>query len=539
LKVAAFGRYRDVARLLTRYEAGSSDPQRLARDLEGMGPTFVKLGQLLSSRTDVLPAPYAEALARLQDDVAPFAFEDVERIIESELGVRPNKIFRLLEREPVAAASLSQIHRAELRDGRVVAVKVQRPGISAVIERDLEALDRAARFFDRHTRAGRRYAFTEIIDEFRQKIGEELDFEHEALNLIKLADNLAEFDKLAVPAPYEDFTSRRVLTMEFVDGRKITTLSQLSLNELEGAPLAGQLFRAYLKQILVDGFFHADPHPGNVLLRADGRVAILDLGMAGRVGPELQQKLLTLLLALSESRCEDAADAFIATGTTTEGFLEREFREATCAVVLRNADAALSEISLGRIIFEIAGISADCGLRLPRELKLIAKTLLNLDQVLISLDPDFAPAAIVREESTRLMLDRASRRMSRANLSAGFLELENFAVKLPERLGRALDVIGNKEMRIKVDAFDENLLIQGMQKIANRIALGLVLAALIIGATLMMQVPTNFRILEYPGLAILLFGAAAVASVALALDILYYDEKRRARLRAPPSDPPA
>ena len=456
--------------------------------------------------------------------------------MEEELDVRLNKIFPVFDREPTAAASLSQIHRAELRDGRVVAVKVQRPGIGQTIARDMDALERAAGFLDRHTSIGHRYEFSAMLAQFRQRLYQELDFEREALNLVRLADDLVEFDRLLVPQPFDDFTSPRVLTMEFVPGQKATTLSPLRLNEVDGPPLAGQLFRAYLKQILVEGFFHADPHPGNITLADDGRLAILDLGMTGRVGPELQQILLSLLLAISDGRCEDAASAAIGLGTPREDFREEPFRRGVCDLVLENVDSTIARISLGRVIFQISRLSAGCGLRLPPELSLIAKVLLNLDQVIATLDPDFSPSEVVREESSRLMRERMTRRMTRANISSSLLDLEDFAVRLPQRLSRALDVIGNRELRLKVDVLDENLLIQGMQKIANRIALGVVLASLIIGAAIMMQVRTRFTIMDYPGIAMILFGIAALASFAMILDILYYDEKRKAHLRSPPGD---
>lgn len=536
MSAGTLGRYRDVARLLTKYETASADPDELVSDLERLGPTFVKLGQLLSSRADLVPREYQDALARLQDDVSPFPYEDAVRVVEEELDVRLHKVFPVFGREPVAAASLAQIHRAELRDGRVVAVKVQRPGIGLQIRNDLDALERAASFLERHTAAGRRYELSLVLSQFRRRLQDELDFEREAANLVRMGDDLVDFDRLLVPQPYDDFTSPRVLTMDFVPGRKVTELTPLHLNEVDGPPLARQLFRAYLKQILVEGFFHADPHPGNIILADDGRLGILDLGMAGRVGPELQQDLLTLLLAISEGRCEDAATAAIRLGDPREDFREAPFRRGVCELVLRNVDSTISEISLGAVIFDIARLSADCGLRLPGELTLIAKVLLNLDQVIASLDPDFSPAQVVRDESAALMRERMARRMTRASISSGLLDLEDFALRLPRRLGKALDVIGNRELRLKVDAFDENLLIQGMQKIANRIALGVVLASLIIGAALMMQVRTRFTILDYPGIAMILFGFAALASFGLILDILYYDEKRRARLRAPPGE---
>ena len=278
---------------------GGATPDQLADDLEAMGPTYVKLGQVLSSRSDLLPEPYLKALARLQDKVKPFPFAEVEQIITAELGVRISKAFASFDPQPIAAASLGQVHSATLRDGRRVVVKVQRPNIRKQIADDFEVLDQIAEFVDAHTELGRRYRFLKILDEFRSSIRQELNYDREAQNLIVLAANLKEFELIQVPQPVPDYSSRCVLTMDYVQGRKITSVGPLRRLEMNGAPLAEELFRAYLKQVLVDGMFHADPHPGNVFLTDDGHIALLDLGMVGYTTPGMQENLLKLLLPTS------------------------------------------------------------------------------------------------------------------------------------------------------------------------------------------------------------------------------------------------
>jgi predicted unusual protein kinase regulating ubiquinone biosynthesis (AarF/ABC1/UbiB family) len=547
-KVRHLGRYKDIALLLRKYARAGSErldeadeqgdqPERvaeaeaLATDLERLGPTFIKLGQLLSTRPDLLPEAHLDALARLQDRVEPFPYEQAEHIIEEELGVRVNKLFRSLDPTPVAAASLAQLHRGELRDGRVVAVKVQRPGLREIIKEDMAAIGEAAQFLDKHTSVGRRYEFARILEEFRRGLYRELDYTQEAQSLRTLSDNLSKFDRLRVPAPLEDFSTSRVLTMEFIPGRKITALTPLALNELDGIPLADQLFRAYLKQILVDGFFHADPHPGNLVLAPDGRIAILDLGMVGRLGPDLQQDLLSLLLSVSEGRSDDAATIAIKIGHRRESFDETDFRQKISRLILSHRDSTISQLNFGRMIFEIARISGVYGLRQPPEMTMISKALLNLDQVVTTLDPDFEPAAVVRKEAGILLQERLQNNLSMNGMTATLIEAQKFAHFLPERLNKVLDVLGGNELRVKVDTVDEKLLIDGMQKIANRIALGVVLGALIIGAALLMRVETTFKIFQYPGLAIILFLGAAVASIVLVVDILYYDQGGKASIR--------
>ena len=546
LKPQHLKRYKDVAVLLMKYgrsdlvkaagldptlddaspAASATDPaaSELANDLERMGPTFIKLGQLLSTRPDILPLPYLQALTRLQDRVEPFSFAEVESIVISELGVRLSKAFSQFEVKPVAAASLGQVHRAAMRDGRPVAVKVQRPDIRERVMEDLDALEEIAEFLDQHTEMGRRYGLVQMLDEFRRSLLRELDYRQEAQNLTLLRRNLSEFSAIVVPAAIEDYTTSRVLTMEYVSGTKITTLSPVAMLEVKGAELAEQLFRAYLKQILVDGFFHADPHPGNVLVTDAGQIALLDLGMVGRIAPRLQEPLLQLLLAISEGQSDDAVSLALKLGEVRPDFDEAEFSRRVADLVGRHQDAELRNMQVGKAVLEIGRISGDVGLRLPSELTMLGKTLLNLDQIAEALDPTFNPNASIRRNAAEIMRGRLLKSASPGNMFGGMLELKEFMERLPGRVNKILDTVANNQLEVKVDAIDEARLMAGFQKVANRITLGLVLAALIIGAAMLMRVETSFRILGYPGLAIIFFLVAAGGGIALMLSILLKDE---------------
>ena len=339
--------------------------EELATDLEKLGPTFIKLGQLLSTRADLLPAPYLEALTRLQDHIEPFPYEEVDRIVSGELGVRISKAFAEFDPQPLAAASLGQVHRAYMRDGRAVVVKVQRPKIREQIVEDLEALEEVAQFMDAHTELGKRYEFGNMLSGLRKSLLQELDFKTEGNNLVMFAENLREFERIIIPEPVLDYTTSRVLTMEYIPGRKITDVSPLRLMEIDGPGLADELFRAYLKQILVDGVFHADPHPGNVFLTDDERIALLDLGMVARLMTSFHDNLLRLLLSISEGRGEDAAETAIKMGEPKPGFNRAEFVRRVADLVAENADANLSRINAGQVTLEITKISADCWFRLP------------------------------------------------------------------------------------------------------------------------------------------------------------------------------
>lgn len=548
LKPEYLKRYKDIAWLFMKYgrsdlvkqagldnaldeesdvvQVAAPEAEELSKDLERMGPTFVKLAQLLSTRADLLPATYLDALSRLQDDVAPFSFGEVEQIVTEELNVRLSKAFAHFESEPLAAASLGQVHAAELRDGRAVVVKVQRPGVREVIVKDLEILLEIAAFLDSHTEMGKRYEFSGILRELRKSLLRELDYRQEARHLVTFAHNLREFERIVLPAPIDDYTTSRVLTMDFIAGKKITALNPLARMDIDGYGLAEHFFHAYLKQMLVDGLFHADPHPGNVFLTDDERIALLDLGMVARLTPRFQENLLQLLLAISEGRGDEVAELTIKLGEPKDSFEEENFNQQVKELVTQHHGASLENINSGRVVLEITRISGECGFRLPPEFTMIAKTLLNLDQVVHTLDPDFDPNASIRQNATELLRERLFKSLSPGSLFNTLLETKGFVEKLPARVNSFLDTVANNELEIKVDAIDEMRLMEGLQKIANRITMGLVLASLIVGAALLMRVETTFKILGYPGIAMMFFFIAAAAGMFLVFHIFFNDVKK-------------
>jgi predicted unusual protein kinase regulating ubiquinone biosynthesis (AarF/ABC1/UbiB family) len=549
LKPERLKRYKDVAMLFVKYgrsdlvkQAGLEDSieldemqlaetrpeaEELAADLEKLGPTFIKLGQLLSTRADLLPTPYLEALSRLQDRIEPFPYEQVDEIVSGELGVRISKAFADFDPQPLAAASLAQVHLAHMRDGRAVVVKVQRPNIREQIIEDLEALGQMAQFLDSHTETGKRYEFENMLFGFRRSLLRELDFKVEANNLITFAENLREFDRIIIPDPIENFSTARILTMEYIPGKKITELSPLRLMDIDGPGLARELFRAYLKQILIDGLVHADPHPGNVILTDDDRIGLLDLGMVTRLLPGFRDNLLRLLLAISEGRGEEAAETAIRMGEAKPGFNKSEFTSRVAELVAEHANANLSRLNSGQVALEITKISAECWFRVPSEFTMVAKALLNLDRVVFTLDPNFEPSAVIRQRATEVLQRNLMQSIAPGNIIGSVVELKEFVEKFPGRVNKILDTIGNNELKINVDTIDEKVVVEGLQKVANRISLGLVLAALIVGAAMLMRIETSFHILGYPGFAMIFFLLAAIAGIGLVVTIIMTDIKAR------------
>jgi len=549
-RVRHLRRYAEISRLLVRYgrsdlakhlRAGGDgievapedegdvppDAARLTDDLEQLGPTFIKLGQLLSTRRDLVPAAYADALARLQDEVEPMAVADVHEVVTEQLGMPTGDAYEWFDEEPLASASLGQVHRARLRNGHEVVVKVQRPGIRAEILSDIQVLTEVAGMLEGHTDLGRRAGLGDLVDEFSRTLLDELDYRLEAENLERLAAALKEHERIVVPLPVRELTTARVLTMDYVPGRKITDLTPIGRTDVDGAALAEALFAAYLDQILVDGFFHADPHPGNVLLTDDGSLVLLDLGMVARVPPRLQDALVELLVAVSGGDGEDAARVTVKIGTPLADFDEAAFVRGAAALVARAQGRAMDQLDSGTLVMELNRLALGNGLRLPPELALLGKALLNLDEIARRLDPDFDPTACVRDRVDAMLRERL--RPSRERMVSAALETREFLEQLPSRLNRFMEAVGTGEMRLNVDAIDERQLLDGLHRMVNRLTSGIVIAALVMGAAMLTRVETSSKLLGYPTIAMIVFLVAAGGAFWLFASIVVEGRRRRRR----------
>lgn len=537
------GRYAALARLLVRHGrsdlvagAGLDDfsfdeeppmgdtekAEAFARDLEELGPTYIKLGQLLSTRFDLLPASYTTALARLQDEAEPIGFDVVREVVESELGGQIRHLFADFDPEPLAAASLGQVHRATLPSGREVVVKVQRPDAREVAREDMETLTRLAGLADKHTDAGRRYGFEKLLGQFRRSLSGELDYRREARNLLRFRELTRHYDLLVVPEPVLDHSSSRVLTMERIEGRKVTDVGPLGLLDIDAEPLVEQLFSCYLRLMLEHGVLHADPHPGNLMLTDDGRLALLDLGMVAAVSPRLQDKIVKLLLAISDGDGEEAAAILAGMGHPLEEYDAPSFR-GEVAHLVTEAAASGSELQAGTVLVELSRLSGTHGLRPPAEMSMVGKALLNLDQATLHLDPDFDPAAAIRRNVGDLLA--SGLKVSPGGIMAAAIEAKEFTSMLPRRANRILDSLAEGELTFRVQALDEKQLHTVLQRLANRVTLGLIISATVLGAAMMMRVPTDHRILGYPALAMVLFSFAVLAGAALGVWIVLTDRK--------------
>ena len=319
--------------------------------------------------------------------------------------------------------------------------------------------------------------------------------------------------------------------MELVEGRNVGSLGPLALQETDGHALADQLFDCYLDQILVDGFFHADPHPGNMLLTSDGRLALIDLGMVARINPQLQDALVRLLLALSEGHGSEVAAVMAGLGQKRESWDPARFDRDIAYLVQQHHSSVLGELSSGRVVGELARIAGDCGLRPPAELTMLSKALLNLDKVAETLDPDFDPMAAIRDRAAEIMRRKMLQSASPANLLTMALDTKEFVERLPGRVNKVMDALADGQLTLNIQGINEKELMRGVQKLANRLTTGLIIAALILGAAMMMRIDTRSKLFGYPTIAIVCFLAAVLAGVWLILTSVMHDLPQRRRKR--------
>ena len=535
LDMRYLGRYRDIALLLFRHGGREllhvtgldtvlkpedqahqqKDAAELTADLERLGPTFVKLGQLMAGRADLLPEPYLDALRRLHGNVEPFGFDQVKQIIEEELGQPLETIYAAFEEKPLAAASIGQAHRATLLSGEAVVVKVQRPGAKKTIDLDLRAMEQVAGLLDEHTDVGRRYRFKALLRQFERAIRHELDYTHEADNLELIAQNLSGFDEIVVPRPFSELTTPRVLTMQFLSGKTLDEAGANALPKERAEELADAFFNAYLCQIVRDGVFHADPHPGNLILTDDQRLGLIDLGMVGRVSTGMQEDILRLLVALSEGRTVEAADACQELGDRTEAYNGAEYRANIREAITQDYGQSIGSMRLGRLVLRVTRLAADAGLRVAPEVMLLGKTLVHLDESGRLLAPEFNTNDAMRRHASRLLRKKLVGSVSLGQAMVTALQTKQFVNALPRRINKVLDIIADNAFRMKVDSLDEDRLIEVIEKIANRVTIGLVVASTILAGALLMDGESPHMLWGYPvvGMILLIIGLCTGALV--------------------------
>ena len=500
-------------------------PEELVEDLKKMGPTYVKLGQLLSTRPDLLPENYLQALANLQDDVETVPYEEVQKIFEEEIGVKINKAFELFDPKPLASASIGQVHLALLPSGRKVVVKIQRPGVRKNFIEELETLKNMADLAVTHSKVAKKYALDDVIEELRFILLNELDYNKEAQNLVILKENLKEFKNLIVPSPVAEYSSSKVLTMDFIDGKKITSLGNLKKIETDFTSVIDDLVEAYMKQIIVDGFVHADPHPGNIHVTADDKVALMDLGMVAKFSPKIQEKIMMLLVGMTKKDGDDITDALLEISEYDSAKVNLDhFRKNINRLVMDSTSTNAEDMETGRILLQMNRIAADEGIKLAVELNILGKVLLNMDQIVAVLTPKYDLQKAIRRFMEKMVNKKMQQELKPENAYAFLLDNKKLLENLPGRLNKITENLANNQLELKINAIDEDRLTEGFQKVANRITSGLIIAAMIIGAALLMRIPSTYTILGYGVLPFFFFVIAIGLGLFLVYSIMFKDD---------------
>ena len=486
--------------------------------LEELGTTYIKLGQLLSTRPDLLSPVFVEELIQLQDRVEPVPFDGVRAVLEQELSRPLDDVFARFDPEPVAAASIAQVYRARLQPGvsdldGEVAVKVVKPGVPELVRSDMEILREVAERLSRSTLA-RRYDFEGLSSQLDTTLKAELDLRQEASNARRIRASMKDFARLRIPLVVDELTRERVLVLEYVDGTK--------LSAIEGArpEVADELWRAYLKQILKDGAFQCDPHPGNFLIDREGRLALLDYGMIAFVSRENQLRLMALLITLVERDGDRTARACIEMGIVGKDFREARFRAEVGHLVARHSGMTLKDLPFGLIVRDLLVLSVRNDIQVPPEMVLLGKTLLNLEPICRKLDPDMDPVSTMKDVAMRLLEEQIRRDISTERLMSLALEVRSFLYDVPLSLRRVLTQLANNELRVGIEIEKAEQLQVAVRDVANRITLGVITAALIMGSALLVRVGAGHTIFDLPIIAFLGFLMAAGLGIFVVVQIL-------------------
>jgi ubiquinone biosynthesis protein len=509
-----------LARALRR-RPSLGPPQRLRMALEELGPTFVKLGQVLSTRPDLLPPAYIAELARLQDTVPPEPWEPVRAQLEAELGAPVEEVFATLDPEPIAAASLAQVHAATLPDGAEVVVKVQRPNIEATINVDLDILADVARLLQTRTPLGELYDLPGIVEEFAATLRAELDFYREGHNADRFRANFADEPYLYIPKVYWEYTTRRVLVMERIRGIKIDDIAALDAAGYDRYRIGLHAARMVIKEVLEDGFFHADPHPGNFFVMPGEVIGAMDFGMVGYLSRRTRTDLVRLYIAAVQLDEEAVVDQLVRMGVVG-GAVDRIGLQHDIGRLLRKyAGLPLKAIRARDMVEEAMPIAFRHHLRLPSELWLLGKTLAMMEGVGLKLVPDFDMFAVSRPYVQRFMREMASPRAWMPSLIRGMGDWAQLLDMLPRTGMQLLTRAERGELEVSLRHQELGRALVYLDRLANRLALSILLAALIVGLALL--VPA-FHLAERGGLitalVILGFALASLLGLWLVISIL-------------------
>jgi ubiquinone biosynthesis protein len=495
-------------------------PQRLRMAFEELGPTYIKLGQILSTRPDLIPMDFIQELSKLQDDVPPFPFKQVCKVIESEFGRPPEELFDSLEEKPQASASIGQVHRAVLKDGESVAVKFQRPGIHKIIEVDLEIMLHLATLAEHHIEELVLHRPVKIVDEFARTLEKEIDYKIEATNMERCARQFLDDPYVYIPKVYWEVTSSRVLTAEFVEGIKISDIDRLESAGLDRKVITARGADLVLEQVFEHGFFHADPHPGNIFALPNNVICLIDFGMVGVVDRQTRDDFVDLLDSIVQQNEILASDALLKLTYWDEEPDRRRLEREVADFMGRHLYKPLGEIELGKLLQQMLEVAGDFQLHIPPDLFLMIKALGTVEGVGRMLDPDFDMIDRATPFITNVKLARYKPERIVEDVFDLSAKLLRFVRQFPKEVLDITQMIRRQKLSVRIEHRGLETMLVTHDRISNRISFSILIAALIIGSALIVISETPPLIYGISLIGIILFLAAAMMGIWLLVAIL-------------------
>ncbi len=459
-------------------EANSTDlGERIRIVLQELGPTYIKLGQIASTRSDILPSEIIVHLEKLQDKVSAFPFEQVKSLIKEELGTNIEEIFHEFEPQPLAAASIGQVHVATLESGQKVAVKIQRPGIAAAIETDLEILLEIAVTAQNRFQWAKRYQVVDMVDEFAKSLRKELDYTVEARNTDKISIQFKNQPDFYIPNVYWDYSTKRILTTEFLQGIKVNQNDILSQQGYNLSLIANRFAKGIFHQIFIEGFFHGDPHPGNIVVLPKEVIAFLDFGMVGRLSSEMKNCLSALLIGLKRNNTEDLMKAIFRMGIVPPQVNLHQLRDDIELFKDTYYGIPLSKISIGEAITNFFCIAQKHTIRIPSDLVLVGKTLLTVESVVKKLDPTLSLLDIAEPFGEKLLLERMHPRIIAESVLKTATDFGDLFNNIPKNVKELSTIVNQGRLHLDVSLSETELFLKHQDRISNRLSVSIMLLA--------------------------------------------------------------
>lgn len=484
-----------------------SRAERVRMALEELGPTFVKMGQILSTRPDLLPAEFIQELPKLQDEVSPFPLSEIKKIIEKELGKPVEQIFSLFEEQPLAAASIGQVHRAQTFDEQEVVVKVQRPGIQQIIQVDLEIMLHLASLMEKHIEGWDIQQPTKIVEEFANTLEKEIDYSIESAYMERFARQFENEPTVYVPKVFHEASTSRILTMEYISGVKTSDLDRLEQENLDRTTIARQGFDLIMKQIFVHGFFHADPHPGNIFVLADNVICYIDFGMMGRIDLKSREDFADLISSISQRNEAKATDAILRLMIFEEEPDYNSLARDVAGFMDQHCYRPLKEVELGKLLHQMLEMVARHHMRIPQDLFLMTKALSTVEGIGRKLNPDFDVIEQAGPFVRQVLLNRFGPRRIAGNIADTTTNLFHLLRETPGEVREILKMIRRGKVKIEFEHKGLEQMYSSNDRISNRLSFAIVLASLIIGSALIVLsgIPPKWYGIPVIGLAGFLF----------------------------------